>query len=190
MRERRHESANEYAWMVWGAATLIVGALAGYLLAPGGALPSAASSPAASAPAGSTTLDTAALSAYRNILERDPANLQAAISAANLLYDAQRYDEAVPLYQRAFALDPGDINISTDLGTALWYSGRPDEALAQYEKSLAIDATHAPTLFNVGVVRADGKHDQVGARAAWSKLLETNPTYKGAAMVRARLAEP
>jgi tetratricopeptide (TPR) repeat protein len=68
-----------------------------------------------------------------------------------------------------------DINVSTDLGTAIWYSGRADEALAQYDRSLIIDPTHAQTLFNVGIVRADGKHDYAGAIAAWEALLKTNP---------------
>jgi len=190
MRERRQESADQYAWIVWGAATLMVGALAGYILAQAGErAPAAVAATASPAATAAPTIDEGALSAYRNILKRDPANLQAAVSAANLLYDGQRYGEAVPLYQQAFALNPRDINVSTDLGTALWYSGRVDDAVAQYEKSLAIDPTHAQTLFNLGIVRADGKHDRAGARAVWSKLLETNPAYKDAATVRARLAE-
>ena len=188
MRERRHESPNEYAWIVWGAGTLLVGALTGYLLAQSGARTPAAVATAAM-PVAAPTIDEGALSAYRDILKRDPANLQAAVSGANLLYDAQRYAEAVPLYQQAFALNPKDINVSTDLGTALWYSGRADDALAQYDRSLTLDPTHAQTLFNIGIVRADGKHDAAGARAAWSKLLEANPGYKDAATVRARRAE-
>src|SRR5262249_9403661 len=113
----------------------------------------------------------------------------AAVKAGNLLYDAQRYPEAIEFYKLAFALLPDDINVSTDLGTALWYSGRADEALAQDEKSLAIDATHAQTLFNIGIVRADGKRDYKGAVAAWETLLTTNPTYTDTAKVRTLIAD-
>src|SRR5206468_5638956 len=126
-------------------------------------------------------VDESELRAYREILARDPKNLAAAVKAGNLLYDGQRYVEAIGFYQQAFALNPKDINVSTDLGTALWYSGRADAALVQYQKSLGLNATHAQTLFNVGLVRADGKRDYVGAVAAWDTLLKTNPAYPDAA---------
>jgi len=106
-----------------------------------------------------------------------------------MLYDAHRYVEAIPFYQQAFALNASDINVSTDLGTALWYAGRPDDALAQYERSLSISPTHAQTLFNVGIVRADGKHDYPGAAVAWETLLQSSPAYPNTAAVRDLLAE-
>ena len=62
-------------------------------------------------------------------------------------------------------------------------------ALAQYARSLSISPTHAQTLYNVGIVRADGIHDYPGAVAAWEKLLESSPAYPNAAAVRELLAE-
>ncbi len=177
MRERE-ESASRYAWIVYAFATLLVGGLTGYILALQGSPRASAATPANTAPPVATAVvDEAQLRAYRDILARDPRNVQAAAGAGNLLYDAQRYHEAIGFYQQAFAGNPADINVSTDLGTALWYAGRPDEALAQYEKSLALNATHGQTLFNVGIVRADGKRDYAGAVAAWETLLKTNPNY-------------
>jgi len=134
-------------------------------------------------------VDESQLRAYRDILTRDPKNLQAAVNAGNLLYDAQRYQEAIGFYEQALALKPSDINVSTDLGTALWYAGRADDALAQYDRSLALNATHAQTLFNIGIVRADGKHDYAGAVAAWDKLLTTNPDYPAGARVQTLMAD-
>lgn len=189
MRER-YETPNQYSWIVYAVAVILVGGLAGYVI-------SLQSGQAASASARVTTtatspatpiVDESELRAYREILARDPKNAQAAIRAGNLLYDAQRYVEAIGFYQQAFALTPADINLSTDLGTALWYAGRPDDALAQYEKSLALNATHAQTLFNVGIVRSDGKHDYRGAIAAWETLLRTNPGYPDEPRVQSLLA--
>jgi len=134
-------------------------------------------------------VDEGALKAYRDILTRDPKNLQAAIDAGNLLYDGHRYVEAIPFYQQAFALNAADINVSTDLGTALWYAGRAGEALAQYDRSLTIAPAHAQTLYNVGIVRADGTHDYPGAVAAWEQLLATSPNYPNAAGVRELVAD-
>jgi tetratricopeptide (TPR) repeat protein len=185
------ESPNKYAWIVYSMAAGLFGVLAGYIIAvQGGHAPSAPVAQTASAPAPAAPIvDESELRAYREILARDPKNLTAAVKAGNLLYDAQRYSEAIGFYQQAFALSPNDINVSTDLGTALWYAGRPDEALAQYQKSLAIDATHAQTLFNMGIVRADGKRDYAGAVAAWETLLKSNPSYPEAAKVRTLMTD-
>lgn len=192
MREY-NEAPNKYAWIVYAIAIGLFGGLAGYIIAveSGNRPPAATVAQAATAPVSRATpiLDESELRAYREILARDPKNFEAAVKAGNLLYDAQRYVESIGFYQQAFALKPTDINVSTDLGTALWYAGRPDDALAQYEKSLAIDATHAQTLFNVGIVRADGKRDYTGAVAAWDTLLKTNPAYPDTAKVRTLIAD-
>src|SRR3954451_15307447 len=171
-------------------AAAVVGLLAGYMMATEGARGPVTTrlSPAPVA-AATPVVDESELRAYRDILARDPKNVTAAVKAGNLLYDAQRYPEAIGFYQQAFALNTRDINVSTDLGTALWYAGRADEALTQYERSLTIDPAHAQTLFNLGIVRADGKHDYAGAAGAWEKLLATSPAYPNAANVRELLAD-
>jgi cytochrome c-type biogenesis protein CcmH/NrfG len=40
---------------------------------------------------------------------------------------------------------------------------------------LKADPDDANALFNVGMIRLQGKHDGVGAVAAWRQLLKTNP---------------
>jgi len=184
-----------YTWIVYAVAMLLVGGLAGYVLsiagnngAPAATTATAAPAPANAAPAAGM-VDEVALKAYRDILARDPKNLQAAVSAGNMLYDARRYEEAIPFYQQAMAANGRDVNVSTDLGTALWYSGRADAALAQYAASLTIEPAHAQTLYNVGIVRSDGKKDFAGAAQAWETLLQTNPAYPNAANVRTMIAE-
>ena len=186
----QEEPASKYAWIVYAIATMMAGGLMGYVLSSVAARPAAAPAVANVAGAASAPLiDEGQLRAYREILARDPKNVQAAVAAGNLLYDAHRYHEAVGFYQQAFAGNPSDVNVSTDLGTALWYAGRPDEALAQYEKSLAVNATHAQTLFNMGIVRSDGKNDATGAIEAWERLLATNPSYPDAPRVRSLIAD-
>ena len=186
------EDEQKYSWIVYAVCALLVGGLGGYMIAIAGTRTGAsapAQTTATSAGTSTPIVDEGALKAYRDILARDPKNLTAAVNAGNLLYDAHRYVEAIPFYQQAFALNESDINVSTDLGTALWYAGRPDEALTQYVRSLTISPTHAQTLYNVGIVRADGKHDYPGAVAAWEQLLATSPAYPNAAGVRQLLAD-
>jgi len=189
MRER-YEPPTQYAWIVYAVAMMMFGGLAGYIIAIESGRSAAAAVYSGNAPPpAAASVDDAQLRAYREILARDPKSVQAAVAAGNLLYDARRYPEAIGFYEQAFALNGSDINVSTDLGTALWYSGRADAALAQYQKSLAIDASHGQTLFNVGIVRADGKQDYVGAVEAWETLLRTNPAYPEAARVRTLISD-
>ena len=192
MREYE-EDEQKYSWIVYAVCALLVGGLGGYIIAIAATRPGAAPvQGATAAPSAAPTtplVDEGELKAFRDILARDPKNLQAAVSAGNLLYDAHRYVEAIPFYQQAFALNGSDVNVSTDLGTALWYAGRPEDALAQYARSLSISPTHAQTLYNLGIVRAEGTHDYPGAVAAWEKLLESSPAYPNASAVRELLAE-
>jgi tetratricopeptide (TPR) repeat protein len=190
MRERTfEEEGSRYNWIVYAIAMLLVGGLAGYMLAATAGPPPRQSQAAPPAPAAAAVVvDENALKAYQNILSRDPKNVEAAVGAGNLLYDAKRYIEAIPYYQQALALRGGDVNVSTDLGTALWYSGRADEALTQYAKSLSIDPHHAQTLFNLGIVKSDGKGDYRGAVEAWQLLLDKNPTYPNAVGVQNMIA--
>lgn len=195
--ELERQPPQQYTWIVYTVATLLVGGLAGYILssttgsrAPAGTTSVApVSAPAAGGGQAVGMVDEVALKAFRDILARDPKNFQAAVSAGNMLYDAKRYEEAIPFYQQAMAANGSDVNVSTDLGTALWYTGRADAALAQYAVSLAIEPNHAQTLFNMGIVRSDGKRDYAGAVQAWEALLIKNPTYPNAANVRSMIAE-
>jgi len=185
-REKRFEDepVQQYTWIVYAIGMLLVGGLAGYVLSMSTAtrLPAAtsalstASVPAQTGGSAAGMVDEVALRAYRDILARDPKNVQAAVSAGNMLYDARRYEDAIQFYQQAMAANGSDINVSTDLGTALWYTGRADAALAQYAVSLSLDPKHAQTLFNLGIVRSDGKKDYAGAVQAWETLLASNPS--------------
>lgn len=184
--------------LVSGLAGTLFGIIVGYLIAtqqaiPGTtvtAAPGAAAAPAATAPAATgPAINEQELQAYRDILKNDPKNVRAATELGNRLYDAGRYPEAIVYYEQALALDPKNISVSTDLGTAIWYTGDADRAIAQFEKSLAIDPAHSQTLFNIGIVKSQGKNDHKGAAAAWEQLLASNPGYAEADRVRRLLDE-
>jgi tetratricopeptide (TPR) repeat protein len=177
---------------VTGIAGVLFGIIVGYLLgasqAPA-ATAATAAAPAAAQAAPAALVNEQELQAYRSILAADPTNLKANVELGNRLYDAGRYSEAIPYYQQAFTSDPKNVSVSTDLATALFYAGRADDALAQFDRSLRIDPKHAQTLFNVGIVRRDGKQDKKGAVEAWTRLLDANPSYPDAAKVRTMIAE-
>lgn len=117
----------------------------------------------------------APLIAKLNANPKDPDTL---ISIGNLYYDAQQYPVAVDYYNRALESRPSDASVRTDMATAYWYLGNADEAISQFNKALAIAPTNPNTLFNLGLVKWQGKHDSAGAIALWKKLLDANPNYE------------
>ena len=176
---------------VMGIAGIFFGVIVGYVMGAGqlqGTAPVAAA-PLAAAPQATALVTEADLQPFREILEQDPKNAGAATALGNKLYDAGRYAEAIPYYQGALANDPKNVNVSTDLGTAMFYAGRTDDGLAQLQNSLASDPNHAQTLFNIGIMKRDGKNDPKGAVEAWERLLAANPGYPEAARVRSLITE-
>lgn len=168
-------------WTVIAGACLVLGLALGYVLFGSQRPAEPVVTPAAQAPATGGPqpglFDEQQAKALGNILSKDPRNVQANTQLGNLYFDAGRYADAVGPYRAAFSGDARNVNLSTDLGTALWYSGKPDEAIAQFAKSLELDPTHPQTLFNLGIVKRDGKQDPAGAVQAWEKLLASNPNY-------------
>ena len=63
----------------------------------------------------------------------------------------------------------------SDLASVLYYTGDVDGALAQLQEALKYDAKNGAALFNLGMIRWQGKKDRNGAVAAWEELLKTNP---------------
>ncbi|HSL24568.1 MAG TPA: tetratricopeptide repeat protein [Vicinamibacterales bacterium] len=178
-----------------GVAGILFGIIVGYLIATQQGVNGTAAAPApvvgtttTPAPSAPAVTDQD-LQPFRDALRDNPRNARAATELGNRLYDAGRWAEAIGYYRQALAVEPKNVGVSTDLATALWYTGDADAALAQFEKSLAIDSTHAQTLFNIGIVKTQGKNDHKGAVAAWEKLLATNPSYPEADRVRRLIDE-
>ena len=110
-------------------------------------------------------------------LETRPNDADLLINIANSYYDGKDYAKAIEYYQKALKIRPEDVNVRTDMATAMWYSGDADGAIKQYEQSLKFQPTHAQTLFNMGIVKWQGKKDGKGAIQVWERLLASNPSY-------------
>jgi tetratricopeptide (TPR) repeat protein len=122
-------------------------------------------------------------------LNSDPNNPDLLIGVANLYYDAQQYPIAVDYYSRALKSKPSDAAVRTDMATAYWYMGNADTAIAEFNKALTYAPNNPNTLFNLGLVKWQGKHDAAGAIADWKKLLAANPGYEAKDKVEQMLAD-
>lgn len=175
-----------------GAVCLLLGGLIGYISGtqiafrqikeiarPAGNQPDSSppASPSQSAvPEGHPTITTSAdLETLKKAVDAAPNNLTLVTELANKLYDAARYEEAIPYYRRVLTLEPRNVSVSTDLGTALFYTGQPDAAIAQFNQSLQIDPRHAQTLHNLVIVNLQGKKDVNAAKEALDRLKNVDP---------------
>ncbi len=122
-------------------------------------------------------------------LKSDPKNLELLTSVGNIYYDAQQYPVAVDYYGRVLQITASDAAVRTDMATAYWYMGNADTAIGEFNKALTYAPTNPNALFNLGLVKWQGKHDGAGAIADWKKLLATNPAYEGKDKVEQLLSD-
>ena len=122
-------------------------------------------------------------------LKADPNNPDLLAKIGNIYYDTQSYPTAIDYYQRALTLKPADAGVRTDMATAFWYVGNADTAIKELSQALSYEPTKPNTLFNLGIVKWQGKMDIQGAVAAWKKLLETNPNYEAKDKVEQLIAQ-
>ncbi len=57
----------------------------------------------------------------------------------------------------------------------MYYGGDVDGAISQLQQALHYDPKDANSLFNLGMIKLQGKKDSKGALAAWQLLLKSNP---------------
>jgi len=122
-------------------------------------------------------------------LKSDPSNTDLLTNIGNFYYDAQQYPIAVDYYGRALKAKPADAAVRTDMATAYWYMGNADAAISEFNKALTYEPNKPNTLFNLGLVKWQGKMDIQGAVADWQKLLAANPNYEGKEKVEQMIAE-
>lgn len=108
-------------------------------------------------------------------LKNDPKNSALLLQVAAIYHTTHRFKEAAAYYQQAVDIDPESVAARTKLAISLYRGGDADGALVQLNKALTYDPKDANALFNVGMIKLEGKKDGKGAVAAWQRLLKSNP---------------
>ena len=108
-------------------------------------------------------------------LKTDPKNTELLTQVARIYETTHQFKEAADYFGKAVEADPKNIETRAEMASCLYYSGDVDGAIAQLERSLTYDAKNPNSLFNLGVMRWQGKKDAKGALSAWQQLLKTNP---------------
>jgi len=174
------------------AICLVVGLAVGYLLrgsrsSASSVLPAASvakSSVRASAmgaremPGGAGHMQQMANKQAAPLLERlksDPNNSALLIQVGGIYHTTHQFKQAAEYYDKALQVDPKNVAIRTKLASSLFRMGDADGAIAQLNQALSYDPKDANALFDLGVVKLNGKQDSKGALAAWQRLLKSNP---------------
>jgi tetratricopeptide (TPR) repeat protein len=91
-----------------------------------------------------------------------------------VLYDQEKYDEAIAKYQKAIELDPKDTDPYSGWGTVLSRQRKYDEAIAKYQKAIELDPKDAYPYNGWGNVLLNlKKYDE--AVAKYQKAIEIDP---------------
>jgi len=108
-------------------------------------------------------------------LQTDSNNSNLLIQVGDIYKSTHQFKEAVDFYNKALQAHPENVVVRTEMASCLFYSGDVDGAIGQLQASLHYDPRDANSLFNLGVIKWQGKKDAKGAVAAWRELLKSNP---------------
>ncbi len=109
------------------------------------------------------------------------------LAEADAHYDAQRWNDAGPAFERALALDPRQARAWYRLGNVREEQGRDDAALACFDRAVALDPSNAQAWNNLGGARQRlGREEQ--AIAAYRRAMAADPWLPQPCLNLGRLA--
>ena len=108
-------------------------------------------------------------------LKTDSANSALLGQLGTIYHTTHQFKRAAEYYNKAVQADPKNVALRTKLASSLYRSGDSDEAIKQLNRALRYDPNDANCLFDLGVIKLNGKQDSKGALAAWQRLLKSNP---------------
>ena len=174
-----------------GISGVLFGVLLGWILgsqqgAKSAAPPSASTSGASQRPE-APPLDTQRAADLERQAKERPDDAKVRTDLADLYFEAQRHDLAIPWYEAAIKINRANPQVHTDLALSLFYTNEIDRALKQIDAALAVDPRHLKALLSQGFIRAFGKQDLPGAMKSWEQVIAVDPNSIEAGEARRQL---
>jgi arylsulfatase A-like enzyme/Flp pilus assembly protein TadD len=119
---------------------------------------------------------------------KDGIHTLEALGQATSLMAAQRFAEAVPLFQRLVTENPKMVDAWESLGEALQKTGRQDEALTAYKKAMAVSGGSAHVAIATGTLLLEMKR-YGEAREHAQLALPTSPAGARSLLAQIAMAE-
>jgi len=126
---------------------------------------------------------------YKEILRKDPNNLQALIGIGNLYFDSKQDLLAIENYRKALVMDPTNANVRTDMAICYRRRGNPVQAIEELKKAISTTPRHAQSRYNLGLILIHDMRDVEGGIKAWEALLESVPDYPYRDNLKAEVAK-
>ena len=108
-------------------------------------------------------------------LKTKPSDTALLTQIGAIYHSTHQFKEAAGYYDKAVQADPENVGLRNRFASSLYRSGDTDDAIAQLNQALRSQPKDANTLFNLGMIRLQGKGDGKGALSAWQQLLKSNP---------------
>lgn len=108
-------------------------------------------------------------------LKSDPKNGAVLIQLGSIYKSTHQFKDAIGYYNQALQVDPKNVPLRVEMASCMYYIGDVDGAITQLQQALQYDPRDANSLFNLGMIKWQGKQDAKGALAAWHELLKSNP---------------
>lgn len=116
---------------------------------------------------------------YRQVLDVDPANVDALHFLGVLAHQIRRHAQGAELIEHSIRLDASNPNAYNNLGDAYRAMGRFDDAVASFQRALALQPDFHEVRNNLGeTYRAMGRFDE--ATRCLREVLLHMPTYAAA----------
>lgn len=141
------------------------------------------STPAPLTPSTITLQSDREIEVLKEIISKDPKNLDALIKLGNISMDSKRFQDAVDAYGRALEIDPRNVDVRVDMGTCYRNLGNPNQAIEEYKKALSYNPNHLYAYKNLGVVLAFDLHREEEAIKAFQTYLKLSPNAPDALQV-------
>lgn len=129
------------------------------------------------------------IGAFKERLNRDIDDIEAALSLGNAYYDVNDAPSAILYYRRVLDINPDMPNVLTDMGAMYWRNDDIGLAEKAFRDAIAVDSVFGAAYLNLGFLLRDAKGNLTEARAIWNQFLEANPQHELAGKARDLLRE-
>ncbi|MDO5066464.1 MAG: tetratricopeptide repeat protein [Propionibacteriaceae bacterium] len=118
----------------------------------------------------------------------DPADIESRLQLSTMYYEAAVHQEVIPLLQQVLEQDPNHIDALIGLGAAEYRTNQYDAAEQHWVRVTELDPERQEPWYSLGFLHmARTPADVEQARAAWTKVVEIDPSSRMAQEVSALL---
>ncbi|MFC1479934.1 tetratricopeptide repeat protein [Candidatus Omnitrophota bacterium] len=93
-----------------------------------------------------------AIEVYREVIEKEPFDIKARISLAELVSWMKRYDESIVEYKKVLEIDPGNIEALKKMAEVYYWKGDLDNAELTYREILKINPNEKEVYASIGEI--------------------------------------